>query len=172
MWDVGGFYPTDSGTVEPHPVVIPPKWNPTEHTYVRDVDSLTVRILVWQRLRLGGYMRRAFLASAEYKDTAGMDSWALICMEAWDDSESRWSVSGGMEHRPFKRYDHRPTNVEVYNFLDSLRAVESRMFVYDAKGHYDWSGVDVQFIEGSVCEENWEDTIGEKPTKFFPRMRK
>jgi len=59
-------------------------------------------------------------------------------------------------------------NAELYSFLDSLGGMEERMFEPE---HFDWNGVDVQFIVGGVCEENWEETIGEKPTKFFPGDR-
>ena len=46
------------------------------------------------------------------------------------------------------------------------------MFLFDKKGNYNWNGVPVKFIDGKICEEAWEEKIGEKPTKSLPVVKK
>ncbi len=124
-------------------------------------------ILAWQRVTVGGRQRRVLFGCTKYLDTTGQLSWATILLVSRD-SGAFWWIPNYKEPSLLKRYDHRPTNKEIYEFLEAIYSVECRLFIYDEKGHYDWEGVDVSFIEGGVCEETWEAVIGEKPTKFFP----
>lgn len=127
-------------------------------------------LLAWQVRMIGDSVRinNALFWCRWTKKTANsgkseQNFWGLIALSQVDwNSMSRWYVASP---DGVGRYDHPPTNEEVYAMLDKLRVIESRMFTSNP---YDWQGVSVEFVDGDVREKTWEAVIGEKPTRLFP----
>jgi hypothetical protein len=67
----------------------------------------------------------------------------------------------GFEYFHVKRFDHRPTNKDVYGSFGINEVNWKFDLEYDEK-----------FVGCLVCEENWKAAIGEKPTRYFGGEKK
>ena len=140
---------------------------PQSDTLAKDIH---VTLLAWQHIKAEEEELYTVLGYAEYKDSVNVQGWALISLVA-PSSRKHWEARCWFD-KPVQHYNYPPTNKDVYTFLDSLSCVECRMFIFDKKGKYDWNGVEVTLVDGQICEEAWEEKIGEKPKKKFPKVKK
>ena len=124
------------------------------------ISKPTAHVLAWKIEQNSDTDSGRAIVWIHYQDSVGKERWILAHVCRPGAGAAGWALIGlndSQGYHDLEVFEEPPKNKEVNAFLDASR------WVFGPTNHL------CRVVEGSVCVNAWQQSIGEKPTRSFPK---